>query len=288
MKSSKHIILIPVYNDWRSLNKLLSEIDIALKDSRFLQTEILIINDCSTMNISIDKNNFKTIKKISVITLKQNLGSQKSIAIGLNYLKKLDNNFFITVMDGDGEDSPYEITKMLENAQNHENHVITSNRKKRKETFLIILFYRIHLIISFLFSFHWITFGNFTTFNAKNLKKLLSNNCSWYAHSSSVIKNCNIKKLFAKREKRYFDKSKLGFISLVEHSLRINTVFLHRIFFSSILYSALIFYLVPKNINYFFIILILLFNIILLIVKKIHFIKNFSDIDNLIEDAKSI
>ena len=224
MKIKKHIILIPVYNDWKSLNKLLKDIDSTLNNQLF-ETEILIVNDCSSMPINVEKSHLKFIKKISVINLKKNLGSQKSIAIGLNYLDKKNDNFFITVMDSDGEDNPYEIKKMLEFAQNHEDYVVTSNRKKREESFLIIFFYKIHLLLSFLFSFHWIGFGNFTTFNSKNLKTILSNNSSWYAHSSSVIKNCKIFKTFAKREKRYFDKSKLGFLSLVEHSLRVNAVF---------------------------------------------------------------
>ena len=186
----KHIILIPVYNDWKSLNKLLIEIDKCLKADALFDTEILIINDQSTEKFYINNQHFLSIKKIEIATLKKNLGSQKSIAVGLSYLKKLKSNFFITVMDGDGEDSPYEIKKMLNEAIKYENFIITSNRKKRRESLWVVLLYRIHLIISFLFTLKWISFGNFTTFSSKNLIKLLSSNSSWYAHSSSVLKNC--------------------------------------------------------------------------------------------------
>ena len=104
-------------------------------------------------------------------------------------------------MDGDGEDNPYEIKKMLNKAVKYENFVITSNRKKRRESMLVVLLYRIHLIISFLFTFKWISFGNFTTFSSKKFSKTFINNSSWYAHSSSVLKNCRIKKIICKREK---------------------------------------------------------------------------------------
>ena len=77
-------------------------------------------------------------------------------------------------MDGDGEDNPHQLKNMLEEAKLNENYIITSNRKKREESLVIIFAYKIHLIISFLFSFKWISFGNFTTFNSKNLSKLLS------------------------------------------------------------------------------------------------------------------
>ena len=79
--------------------------------------------------------------------------------------------------------------------------MITSNRKKRKETFVIRLLYKIDLILTFLFTFKWMSFGNFTTFHYKNLEKILKKNDSLLAHSSSVIKNCKIKRLFAKRGK---------------------------------------------------------------------------------------
>lgn len=288
MSINKHIILIPVYNDWKSLNKLLKDIDSTLANSQSLPTEILIVNDCSSMRIDVSKNNLKFIKKINILNLKENLGSQKSIAIGLNYLNKLSDEFLITVMDSDGEDNPYEIEKMLKKAENNQDYVITSNRKKREESFLIVFFYKIHLIISFLFSFYWVSFGNFTSFNSKNLKKILSNNSSWYAHSSSVLKNCKIKRTFARREKRYFDKSKLGLTSLMEHSLRINTVFSNRIFYTSLFYSTFIFLFLPSKISIFLIILIILYNLILLAIKKKHYKKNIYEVDKFVEDVRSV
>ena len=51
----KHIILIPVYNDWESLNLLLTKIDKSLKK----RIRILIINDASTETISLKKNKLK-------------------------------------------------------------------------------------------------------------------------------------------------------------------------------------------------------------------------------------
>jgi len=283
----KHVILIPVYNDWKSLNKLLFEINKNLKNIKNFNTEILILNDKSTEEYYINKHNISSIKKINILTLKKNLGSQKSIATGLNYLKKSKNKFFVTIMDADGEDNPKEIKKMLSEAIKYENYVITSNRKKRKESLLVVFLYKVHLLITFAFTFKWISFGNFTTFSSKNITKLLANNSSWYAHSSSVFKNCEIKKVYAKREKRYFDKSKLNLIALVEHSLRVNTVFFPRIFINSIFYSTIILWTVKSfYINYILIFFITIFNILLFFIRRKHYIKDFSKLDDLIENIK--
>ena len=241
MSKKRHIILIPVYNDEKSLNKLLIKIDGHLDQVTNFRSEILILDDKSTDRINIGNKKFKNLEKISILTVKENLGSQKIIAVGLNYLKRTKENFFVTVMDSDGEDNPIEIEKMLKLASKNIEHVITSNRKDRNESFLIKFLYKFHLLITFFFSFKWISFGNFTTFNSNNIEKILSDTSSWLAHSSSVIKNCKIKRVYAKRDKRYFDKSKLSLLKLIEHSIRVNAVFAKRVVISSVFYITFIY-----------------------------------------------
>ena len=286
MNIPKHIILVPVYNDWKSLNKLLTHLNKVFKNTNDYTNEVLIINDNSTDKIDIKKNNLSSIKKITIITLKKNLGSQRAIAIGLFHLRKKKDSF-VTIMDADGEDDPFQIETMLKEARENKNFIITSNRKKRKESLLIQVLYRIHLIITFIFTFKWISFGNFTTFNSRNISKILSNNDCWYAYSSSVIRNCKIKRLYAKREKRYFDKSKLNLLTLMEHSLRVNAVFFPKIFFNSILYLFLIYFsLSILNLNYIFFYLIILFNFLLFYIRKKYYIANLNKINNLIDNIK--
>jgi|TARA_B100001094_G_C18124929_1_gene768959 polyisoprenyl-phosphate glycosyltransferase len=284
----KHILVIPVFNDWKSLNKLIHKLNSSLKSKIKIKNEILIINDNSTEKIKLDLKKLNIIKSIKVITLKKNYGSQKAIAIGLNYLKKIKGKFFVTVMDGDGEDSPTQIKRMLLSSINNSGYVITSNRKKREEAFIIILLYKLHLIITFLFTFKWISFGNFSTFNKKNLNNLLSDNSSWYAHSSSVLKNCKIKRLYSKREKRYYDKSKLGLFSLIEHSLRVNAVFYKNIIFSSVIYLFLISGYVQNEFKYFLILGIFIFNFSIFWIKLKHYINNLSNIHSYIKKIQLI
>ena len=53
MKKKLHVILIPVFNDWKSLNLLISEINKEFKKNRDFQNEILIVDDKSTKEINI-------------------------------------------------------------------------------------------------------------------------------------------------------------------------------------------------------------------------------------------
>ena len=81
-----NIILIPIYNDWNSLNLLLKNI-IDLKIFK-KKTTIIIVNDFSK-----EKNHIKNflLKKLNIriINLKKNIGSQRCIAVGLSYIKKI-------------------------------------------------------------------------------------------------------------------------------------------------------------------------------------------------------
>ena len=263
----KHIIVIPVFNDWRSLNKLLSKLNKHLKSNKKINNEVLIVNDNSSQNLKLNFKLYKSFKKIKILSLYKNFGSQIAIAVGLNYLRNLKGDFYVTVMDADGEDSPSQVNIMLKTAYKNKKFVITSNRKKRKEPYLIIFLYKLHLLLTFLFTFKWISFGNFSTFNKKHLNNLFLNNHSLYAHSSSILKNCNIKRLYAKRERRFFDKSKLSILALINHSLRVNCVFYGNIFFSSIFYSFIIYIFIDQFYSYLFLYAILFYNLIILYTK---------------------
>ena len=262
-----------MYNDWKSLNKLLQKLDNNLKKN-FSKIEVLIINDNSTEKLKLSLNKFNCLKKINVLTLSKNVGSQRAIATCLLYLKKIKGDFVVTVMDSDGEDDPVEVPKMIELAMKNSKYIITSNRKSREESKLIVFLYHTHLLLTFLFTFKWISFGNFTSFRKENLSKLLLDSSLFCAYPSAVMKNCSIKRIYAKRKRRYFDKSKLGLVSLIEHSLRVNSVFFKNIIFSSILYIFFFTLFFSKILNLVFFSLILIFNFLIILMKfkysKIH------------------
>ena len=271
----KKIIVIPVFNDWRSLNKLLKKIDTNLK-KKFNEIQFLIVNDNSSQKPKISINKYSCIKKIEILNLSENVGSQKAIAMGLLYLKKSKGDSIITIMDSDGEDDPKQVPIMIDQAMKNSRYVITSNRKSRKESRLIIFLYKLHLILTFLTSFKWISFGNFSSFHKKNLSSLLKDDSVFYAISSAIIKNCSIKREYAKRRKRYFDKSKLGLRSLIEHSLRVNAVFFKNILFNSLMYILFAFLFLPKTSFILIFWLLLIFNFLILFIKFKHKKNNIS------------
>lgn len=286
----KYLFLIPVFNDWKSLNLLMQNIDKELSNFSRIGG-ILIINDKSTEKPEINLNGLNNIKSIQLLNLNKNLGSQKSISIGLKYLLKKNISSIITVMDSDGEDDPSKINEMINIAEKNKDKIVTSNRTSRKENLIFKWLYEMHKLLTFVFSTHWISFGNFSSFHSDNLSKILIDNTAWLAFSSAISKNCKIIRLYAMRKQRYFGKSKVNFLSLVLHSLRVISVLQFNVFFISLLYSCLLFFLffINENTFYLFLIsLIIILNFILLIVKNKNNIKGLDSWESLIKDTKII
>ena len=125
----KIIILIPVFNDWDSLEKLLGEIDETVKNINNIFIECLIVNDDSTI-ISPQFLKPKNIKKVNILDMKKNRGHARCNAFGIRYVNKNEDFDNLILMDSDGEDNPQEISKMLDLALRNNDSVITSNRKR--------------------------------------------------------------------------------------------------------------------------------------------------------------
>ena len=223
----KNYIILPLYNDWVSLKKVLDILNNTLKNTN--NNHIIIVNDCSTITHKkkIKYTNFKSIK---ILNLKKNVGSQKAIFFGLKYLQKiLKKNISkstISVLDSDGEDNPKIIKNLIKIVQNKKDYFIFVSRKKRMEGIFFRILNQLRLIITYILTGRYINFGNFSSFPAKLLKKLLSNNNLYLAYSSGVLKNYN-KFFFIKinKNKRFYEKSKVNFSFLFVHMIKIISVY---------------------------------------------------------------
>lgn len=259
---NKVIILTPVFNDWESLRKLLKEINIYLNKTSN-DVEVLIVDDCSTIKEDNKLQKRKNIKKIKILRLKKNSGSQKAIFVGLKYLQKLKSNSIIVVMDSDGEDNVRAISNLVKLARKNSDSIITANRLKRSEGLFFTLLYKIHLFLTFILTGKYLDFGNFSAFNSKKLNLLLKNNYLKMAYSAGVMKNVeNIISFYTKRKKRYFGYSKVNFLFLFQHSLNILTVFKNKLFLRSVFLSFLSYILYFYNENKFFLAIIFIIFII--------------------------
>tara|TARA_B100000768_G_C11182416_1_gene333554 strand:+ start:39 stop:911 length:873 start_codon:yes stop_codon:yes gene_type:complete len=265
----KIIILIPVFNDWDSLIKLLYEINENIKNFKNIIFECVVVNDASTTNQPelIKPNN---IKSFQILNMKENRGHARCNAFGIRYIyknKEFDN---LILMDGDGEDRPVEIKDLINEIFNEPNKSVVAKRVKRSEGPFFQLLYQIHKIITYIFTGKNISFGNYSCLIKKDVEKLQLDASLWSSYSGTVKKNLNqLSEINSIRGLRYFGPSQMSFFKLLIHSFSIIAVFRYKVFLRStfmiIVLSYLNLYL--GNISIFFQILIILFNLIIFIVS---------------------
>ena len=75
----KYIILIPVYNDWRSVFKLIENIDLQINNETI---DVVIVNDASTESFDNNQKQFSKINSVKIINLiKRTLNEQDGLAV---------------------------------------------------------------------------------------------------------------------------------------------------------------------------------------------------------------
>ena len=268
-KMKKIIILIPVYNDWESLNKLLSEINENIKSFNDINFECLIINDASTIKPS---NLYKPsrFESIELLNMRENRGHARCNAFGIRHVSEKKEFDYLILMDGDGEDRPIELKKLIKKILEDPNKSIVAKRIKRSEGPFFRFLYSMHKLITLVFTGKKINFGNYSCLTKEDVKKLSTQASLWSSYSGSVKKHLNnLNEIESERGARYFGPSKMSFLKLLIHSFSIIAVFKFQVFLRSslfILTLLLIDHNLGINLN-FLSALIIIFNLIILIVS---------------------
>ena len=218
-------ILIPVFNDWQSVFKLVENINNLTIDQKF-EISIIIINDASNHDRIQENVNFDNIKSIKIINMKINQGHSRCIATGLKYIYEKEDFDYVIPMDGDGEDRPEEIVDFLTKTNEIENKPIVGERVKRSEDLLFKICYKIHKLITLTFTGKSIKFGNYSCLPKITVEKMINEKATWNSFSGSLSKvELNLLKIPSTRGYRYFGPSKMTFYNLLKHSLSIISVF---------------------------------------------------------------
>ena len=284
----KYIILIPVFNDWQSVFKLIENIDLQINNETI---DIIIVNDASTESFDNNQKQFSKINSVKIINLIKNGGHRKAIATGLKYCQENLEYDYIIPMDGDGEDRPEELKDFFNQVQETQPEVITATRIKRSESFLFKFLYSMHKIFTHLITGKLIKFGNYTCLSKNAVSKLLSDGSVWLSYSGAVTKHFpQFSTIQSIRGERYFGPSKMSILALLLHSFRISTVFRENIFirvvivvliFGLLAYYSSAYFLIPSLAGWvflFFIICLALDDDIKKLNNCLNNIKSLSDI----------
>ena len=262
-------ILIPVYNDWQSVSKLINEINYLISNEEN-EVSIIIVNDASNHDRSNEDNNLENIHSFKILNMKLNQGHARCIATGLKYIYEKEDFDYVIPMDGDGEDRPEEIKSLVKKIKENPNLSVVAKRVKRSEGIFFQSLYQLHKLITIIFTGQNVNFGNYCLITRSDVEKLHSKASLWSSFSGSVKKNLKIfNEINSIRGSRYFGPSQMSLFKLIIHSLSIMAVFKYDLFLRSSFMLIILAYLNSYlgNLTIFFQVLIVIFNLMIFIVS---------------------
>jgi glycosyltransferase involved in cell wall biosynthesis len=211
-------VVMPIYEDQEASTRLFRELYSEYGDSVY----VVAVDDGSVRQpVSIHALEQCGLAGV-VITLKRNVGHQRAIAIGINYVAEhLSDIEHTVVMDSDGEDTPASIRTLMAPLDASQVDVVVAERKSRVETLRFRTFYLVYKFLFALLTGRKISFGNFMALKPNAVRRLAVMPEIWTHVASGVLTSkLRIETLPIDRGPRYAGKSKMNFVGLVLHGFR--------------------------------------------------------------------
>ncbi len=281
-------ILIPVYNDWQSVFKLLENInsEVSNLDHEF---SVIIVNDASTETKPELSFNLEKLNSIKIINMKENRGHARCNAAGLKHIYENEEFDYVIPMDGDGEDRPEEIRQLVDNLNYHPDKPIVGERIKRSEGIFFKFCYFVHKIITSTFTGQSIKYGNYTCLPKSIVEKMINEKATWSSFSGALAKVAKDRATIpSERGTRYFGPSKMSFKNLLIHSLSIVSVFKINVLIRSILFVLVYLFLIQQKITIVMLIPIILVFVLIVSVFAISKRENLDELNNSLLNISNI
>jgi hypothetical protein len=239
MNTTPHtlVVITPVFEDGEASSRLFEELVKVFGDS----VRVVAIDDGSVRQpVDVDQLSLCGLAG-TVIRLRRNVGHQRAIAIGLNYVAEHMPAARVVVMDSDGEDLPQSIPTLLLALDAPDVDLVVAVRRARVETWRFKAFYAAYKRLFKMLTGRHISFGNFMALKPAAVRRLAAMQELWTHVASCVlcsrlrIVNCPLD-----RGSRYAGKSKMNFVGLALHGFRGVMVFAEDVLVRVGIASALI------------------------------------------------
>ncbi len=217
-----HVVVTPVYEDAEASARLFRELHEVLGPDVF----IVAVDDGSVRQridpVSISGAHLDGV----VLRLRRNVGHQRAIAVGIDYVARHMPHAVCIVMDSDGEDLPQTVPDLLAALEDVEVDVAVATRKSRIETLRFKLFYLVYKLLFLMLTGRGISFGNFMAMKPAATKRLAAmHELGVHLAGAVLVSKLRVSRLPIDRGPRYAGKSKMNFAGLVLHGFQALMVF---------------------------------------------------------------
>ena len=217
-------VVVPVFNDWAALQPLVAGIAAASSGGRL--PRLVIVDDGSSEPGPDLAALAGTGASGEILRLNRNLGHQGAIAVGLCHVVARDDGGVIAIMDGDGEDRPEDLPRLLAALGGNPGAIAVAERARRQVPLGFRVFYRIYSVIFRLLTGAHLGFGNFCALGPEAAGRVTHmSELTIHLAATLLSSRLPIERLSMDRGARYDGRSKMSFVALTGHGLRSIAVF---------------------------------------------------------------
>lgn len=225
------MVLMPIYDDWESAVVVVDRVHGVLAKAGYA-SDFLLVDDGSSapppgrLRLSA-KESADNLPTVEVLRLRRNLGHQRAIAIGLSHVQAHRSVRAVVVMDGDGEDTPEGVLKLVQRLDaNGDSAVVFGARARRTEGLWFRVSYWFFKLAHRMLTGRSVRVGNFSILPAALLNKLVAVSELWNHYAASVFKaRIPAEMTPIDRGHRIAGQSRMNFVSLLVHGLSAVSVF---------------------------------------------------------------
>lgn len=217
MSAPDLVIVTPVYEDTEAATRLFREVAAEFSGKAF----VVAVDDGSVRQpLDVATISGAGLSGV-VIRLKRNVGHQRAIAVGVNYVAEHFPGVNAVVMDSDGEDVPSTIKELIRMLADPDVDVVVAQRRSRVETWRFRAFYFVYKQFFKVLSGRKISFGNFMALKPSAVKRLAAMQELWIHVAGCVlISKLRMAACPLDRGPRYAGHSKMNFVGLALHGFK--------------------------------------------------------------------
>lgn len=210
-------VVIPSYGDNKSVLEITSEIDAMVEGNLVF----CILDDSAGVDVYP-----KLASNFHIFVPKSNMGQQKILVNFFRYMLPIyfnhTPNDLVLILDGDGEDAPININKLLMKLDENKVEMVVATRGKRHVNTGFKIGYVFFQIFGFVLCNRIINHGTFSISKRASLEKAIKNRNFDYSFVGGMMASKMTKgKLKCDRHPRRYGKSNLNKINLISYGLRV-------------------------------------------------------------------
>lgn len=220
-QSTRLIVLMPVYCDWKAARIVCDRLDSAVAGTG-LAIQVVLVDDGTPAALrEWWAGETANLSSIDVLVLRRNVGHQRAIAVGLCYVADHIGCDAVVVMDSDGEDKPEDAIRLVHRWMSGERTaVVFAARGKRLENTTFRAGYHAYRIVHRLLTGISVRVGNFSVIPFDGVRRLVAMSELWNHYAAAVFRSklaYEVEEI--DRAPRVHGESRMNFVALVAHGV---------------------------------------------------------------------